>query len=301
VASTVWLKCGRTNPPEARYCLACGALLGTPSVGPAPIAAPLLTAFPMPPSPLGPWNAGTGLPGPMPVAVPDHIRLIDLQAIGQARTSALIAIVGLLVSAVFVILYFLGYGTLGTANLTDTSLDTTLASAALGGQLTILSIIFARRCFLLLRQIDSRFSTPASLSLVALVGLAFALIGEIAVIVLSTQSGGCMAAGGGVPPCAAQVLSASTILARLIAGLGGLLLLIGGIGMLIGIYRLGTRFDVGLFKAGAILLIFPILSLIGVILIYVGTSDARTKVESVPRAPNLFPPAGAPIYPPPPR
>jgi hypothetical protein len=301
VASTVCLKCGRANPPEARYCLACGALLGTPSVGPAPMAAPLPTAFPMPPSPPGPWNAGTGFPGPTPVAVPEHIRQIDLRAIGQGRTSALIAIVGLLVSAVFLFLDFVGSGSLGTANGTDVSLDTTLAAAAVGGILTILSMIFGRRCFVLLRPIDSRFSTPASLSLVALVGLAIALIGEIVLLALVIQSPGCAGTTGFASDCEVGAFTTGTLVALGFAGLGGLLLLIGGIGMLIGIYRLGTRFDVGLFKVGAILLIFPILSLIGVILIFVGTSNARTKVESVPRSPTLFPPVGAPFYPPPPR
>ncbi|MGC2033927.1 MAG: DUF973 family protein [Thermoplasmata archaeon] len=301
MASSVCLKCGRANPPEARYCLACGAPLGTLSAVPAPMAAPLPTAYPMPPSPPGSWNAGTGFPGPMPVAVPDHIRQIDLRAIEQARTSALIAIVGLLVSAVFLFFDFLGYGTLGTANVTNFSLDTTLTSAALGGVLTILSMIFGRRCFVLLRPIDSRFSTPASLSLVALVGLAIALIGEIVLLALFIQSSGCASELAAPANCGVQGFTTDTLIALGFAGLGGLLLLIGGIGMLIGIYRLGTRFDVGLFKVGAILLIFPILSLIGVILIYVATSNARTKVESVPRAPTLFPPVGAPVYPPPPR
>ena len=74
----------------------------------------------------------------------------------------------------------------------------------------------------------------------------------------------------------------------LIVGIAAILALVGYIGLLIGLWRLGTRYDSGLFKAGAILAIFPLLNLVGAILILVAAHTARERLNSTPPSPVGF-------------
>jgi hypothetical protein len=61
-----------------------------------------------------------------------------------------------------------------------------------------------------------------------------------------------------------------------------IVLLIGAIGLLIGIWRLGTRYQEGLLKVAAILLILPVLNIVGFVLILVASRSLRNRIGSGP-------------------
>jgi hypothetical protein len=86
-------------------------------------------------------------------------------------------------------------------------------------------------------------------------------------------------AGSGVPIPSSCLLSNTFWGGVALLGLGGLLAFVGYIGVLLGIWRLGTRYADAMFKVGAILLIIPYINLIGAILILIGARTARRKVE----------------------
>ena len=59
--------------------------------------------------------------------------------------------------------------------------------------------------------------------------------------------------------------------------LGALLALIGLIGIWLGLWRLGTRYDTVLFKVGMVLSIFPYINLVGYILIIIAAWGVRKR------------------------
>lgn len=71
-----------------------------------------------------------------------------------------------------------------------------------------------------------------------------------------------------------------------VALVGGLATLVGLIGILIGVWRLGTRYGDGVFKVSALLLIFPIVSFVGAILILYSAYSHRNRVAAMANAPG---------------
>ncbi|MGC1839101.1 MAG: DUF973 family protein, partial [Candidatus Acidiferrales bacterium] len=115
--------------------------------------------------------------------------------------------------------------------------------------------------------VDSRFSTPAMLVLMALVSLVILVVAGLGVFYLLYQEALCLTSQN---PATLSCIEPGTFLA--LAGIlvvTAIVAVVGYIGLLVGIWRLGTRYGEGLFKAAAILLIFPGLSLVGAILIIV--------------------------------
>jgi uncharacterized membrane protein len=270
--------CGSPVVAGATFCSSCGAAVGgSPPLASAPGSLPTF-ASPVggPPTPYPPGFGVAG--GPTPSS-----RSADLSALSSVTVAAVLALVGSLVG----LIVFLGTSA-STILTTSTNGTTTSFSVSLTGLyllaatagtslvLTIVEVIFYRSAFKTLAPHDSRFSTPAKLVLLILVGFVLVLLLGAAILDVVYQAIVCAGAGN---PITSSCIDLGTLLA-----LVGLLLvvaivvLVGYIGLLIGIWRLGTRYGESLFKVGAVLLIIPLLSVVGVILILVAARSSRAKI-----------------------
>jgi hypothetical protein len=149
----------------------------------------------------------------------------------------------------------------------------TLLAVYFGGAvvLAFVEVALLRFSFHILSDVEKDFSTPSTLALLALVGLALVVVGFGVLLYALAQAISCAGAGN---PITSTCLQTGTLLgAAGILLVGAIILLVGYIGILIGIWRLGNRFDNSLFKIGAVFLIFPFLSLIGQILILIASSQ----------------------------
>jgi hypothetical protein len=220
-------------------------------------------------------------------------RNADLSAMANVNLAAVLYLVGALLS--FAVLFatpfygFLGsYSTTvrgtGTAfALSLTWLYAILAFSIVGLVITFVELTLFRGAFRTLAAHDSRFSTPATLVVVLLVALVIVVVAAFGIFYLLYQALLCVGTGGTLTT---SCFSAGSFLAILaVLGIAGIAALIGYIGLLIGIWRLGTRYDEGLFKVGAILVIFPILNLVGAILILVAVRSTRAKLGAGPSTP----------------
>jgi len=155
----------------------------------------------------------------------------------------------------------------------------------LGGGFAVVWILLVRAGMETLAPIDSRFSSPATLGWFALVGIVLVFVG-LGVFLEALQSAlGC--AGTGTPVPTSCFLGGWFLGGIAVLAIGGVLALIGYIGLLLGIWRLGGRYHDEKFQVGAILFIFPLLNIVGQILILMATGQAASRLGS------QAPPTGA--------
>jgi len=155
----------------------------------------------------------------------------------------------------------------------QTALALVVVLAAVGIALVVAELLLYRRAFVALRNLDERFSTPATLTLLALVGIGILFLALLGILSALSQAITCSGQGN---PISSSCLDTGTLLGLLaVLGVAGIVAFVGFIGLLIGIWRLGTRYDETMFKVGAILLIFPVLNLVALILILLAARSAR--------------------------
>lgn len=140
---------------------------------------------------------------------------------------------------------------------------------AVVGVLLVLELAFLRYGLRSLSEVDSRFSTPSRFSLLALIGLPFVVGGAALLLYMVSQASQCAGTGPLTRSCLPVTPLLWTAVLMVIAAIVGVVGYV--VGILLGIWRMGTRYRNDLFKVGAILLIFPYLSFVGWILILVGT------------------------------
>jgi uncharacterized membrane protein YidH (DUF202 family) len=160
------------------------------------------------------------------------------------------------------------------------SVDTSglILIGAVGGAavaLTLVELWFYRRAFRRLARQDRRFSTPATLVWLALVALSIIIVAVVAVLVVLYEA--ILCAGPGF------VITSRCLDAGVAVALGGVIavaaiaLFVGYIGLLVGIWRLGTRYGEWMFKVGALFLIFPFLNVAGTIFILIAARESGGK------------------------
>jgi hypothetical protein len=144
--------------------------------------------------------------------------------------------------------------------------------------LSLAQILLFRSGFRTLAEVTQEFSTPSTLALVALFGVVIATAGLGLLLVAVFQAIQCT--GGG--PLTSACFPAGPLFGGIaLLGVGAVAALVGLIGILIGIWRLGERFGSSLLKAAAILLIIPYLSVVGDILILVAATQEIDRIERV--------------------
>ena len=289
--------CGKPVPPAATFCPSCGAAVarsyappgtsapGAPNFAPSP---PLAGGWPPPPSPYAP------APPSRPAQSPERNR----RALEAIQIAAVIALVGFGLSAATLVLTPVGQAfsttTSGTGANTTVHLHVDLIFVdgliAVGGVLTLLELGFYRSGFRTLAEEDPRFRTPATLTIVAMIGYAMLLLGAAVLINDLVQAVNSCSGGASNGTLTSGCLFTGSFWGSLaLIGVGAIVALVGFIGLLIGIWRLGDRFDDSLFKVGAVLSIFPFLQIIGAILILVGAHSGLARLgRANPYAPRSF-------------
>lgn len=213
----------------------------------------------------------------------------DLAALREIRIAALIGLLGALVGfAVPLVLegvYNVNAFAISSPKNVYAALDTIFGIAIAGIVVSIVGFWFYRRGFAHLRPIDVRFHSTPTWALLGVIGLALLIVVFLGFIGLLQGISNCTSlTGNSTVPAPSNCLNAAIVALALVVLLlvGAIIALIGVIGLLVGIYRLGGRFDQSTFKIGAILLILPFLSIVGQILILVATYSAEEKVRAAP-------------------
>ena len=272
--------CGAPVIPNATFCSSCG----TPVAGPAP----------SPP--------GTGVsPGfsspytyPYPPAYPTYVPVAvvptpsmasqgaDLKALSRVSTAAILGLISFALSTLVLAI------TPALAELADIQTGSTISgftagivlilTILVGGiVLTLVQFLLFRSAYAELSPYDPSFHTPRQLTVVAIAGVILLCIGFVAFLWVYLQGVTCGAGPNATGVCLNNGEMLGVLALLLVAGV---VAFVGVIGLAIGIWRLGTRYGEGLFKAGAIL--FFLFNLVGVILILVAAHSARRKFfESV--------------------
>jgi uncharacterized membrane protein YidH (DUF202 family) len=151
----------------------------------------------------------------------------------------------------------------------------------------IASFVVARSSFNQLKKLDPRFSSPASLT--RLVYIAFIMI----ILAIVVPLGIIYSSSGGSPSSILEGVGGAILASAGLAIVGAILFLIGGIGLLLGIWRWGSRYEKGTIKAAVILFliisvltelsgIFGYLQVIPPILVVAGAAGARRQVFRAP-------------------
>ncbi len=276
--------CGKPLPPTGTFCPSCGAAI--PGRAPAPSA---LGGMP------GSAPATYGMPGYSPAAYPGGppgptpaTRTEDLRSLSTVEWAAIVGLLGAVVGLVIELfgrIAGLVYFTTTPAGRSLSLPSPWLWALLLGfeGVIALVEIYLWRGAFRGLSRVDPRFSTPSTLALVALMGTVLAVVGLAVFLDALYLTVRCD--GVGNPITLACLPTAQFFGGLALFGIGGLAALIGFIGILIGIWRLGTRYGEGVFKASAVLLIFPILNLVGAILILISARSKRHQVEAMATVP----------------
>lgn len=266
-------RCGSTVIPKSTFCASCGAPLAVPSAPPsAPGTAPSVS-FPSVASPYPPSYTSYAPVGFTTAASQEA----DRTALSKIATAAILGVIGFalsfavaLATPALSLLVRFSSGTSANTSAIVLVVGALLASVAL----TFMELWLFRGAFAALSSFDPRFTSPRQLTLVAIVGLALVLAGVIALFAVIAQVSS--TACGAPPPaaCSNSGIPLGSVLAILAVLLvGAITALIGIIGLAIGVWRLGTRYSEGLFKAGAVLLI--VFNLVGLILILIAVRSTR--------------------------
>jgi len=201
------------------------------------------------------------------------------------------SVVGL-ISAIASIVLLLGFGgALVTVSGGGTSTQIAPATSwapflAVSAAIAVAYLYLYRRAFeLFARRGEEQFKIPRL----------FVLFAMIAVVLLFTGAGLLLEAVREAIQCAgtSSPIPASCFNGGYLGGgvaaliVGVILGILGVIGLLLGIWRIGTRFDRDLFKAAAILLIIPYVSVVGYVLLLWAAHSTRERTLAAGTIPGF--------------
>lgn len=298
-------RCGGLAPVGAGFCPFCGGTLGsslpagprfpTSSPGVYPAAAPGVRGGGGIPSPT-PISYGY-LSGPAPSAVAtgfsvpsEATRASDLEALSYVRWASVLILAS---SAVGLLVFLLPNSNFAPDDRASLSATFHFGAAfyallLVSGALAVVNILLLRGAFHRLAPIDARFSTPSKLARVLLAGAALAAVGLIVVLATLQNLGNCTltSTGGFTGHCQGLVTLA---LGELILLPGAILVIIGYVGCLVGLWRVGERYQESSFKIGTLLLLIPLLSVAGAVLLFIAAHSTRAKLAGPASDMHSFP------------
>ncbi|MGI0054947.1 MAG: DUF973 family protein [Thermoplasmata archaeon] len=232
------------------------------------------------------WAPALASPRP-PAAVAD-----DRRALADVSWAAIFVLVETIVG--LVVLFDPYVSTFFTAASSSTGGSTInlpafyLFIAAAGAEIALflVALILYWRAFRTLASSDRQFSTPSTLTFLEIIAAVLIIaVGSYLLDVL-VQVALCAPSGGVIT--SACIAGGPLLIAVGLLVVVAILALVGFIGVLLGIWRLGSRYGETMFKVGAIFLIFPILSFIGSILILLAARSARGRFGGGAPAPPPF-------------
>jgi hypothetical protein len=274
--------CGKPLAAEGAYCPWCGATVGRST---QQVAAP-------PPAAFSPWRSLGRYAPYIPsravtgVSEASH-RNTDVAALSTMTKAATFGIVDSLGGIMLLIALRLYPNALSvvTSNPTGSTLDLytdpiylILALALVGLVLVLFELLYCRIAFRTLSTHDSRFNLPGKFVLLSLIGTGLLGLSIAAFVGLFYQAVSCAGTGNPVP---ANCFSATGALGILILlAISSILSVVGFIGLMVGVWRLGARFKARGFSIGAILLFFPFINLAGWTLILLSGRASRRRIET---------------------
>ena len=261
------------------YCPACGAKL--PVQG---------SSVPLPPPPNTQYY-GASLPPVFGDA--------DRKALHNVRIFAIIMLVSLGLGFVISFLYnpfsyllvtnpAAAGATRPTFSLPSNFIAYVAIGAFVGLVIEVITFLQLRMGFKTLSTVDRpHFHTPSLLTLLLLISLPIVIVGvviEFAGLVPFFNTALQQQQSGQNATTPASFAGLGEFFAGAALGfIGGIIAIIGFIGgVMLGVWRLGNRYDEMVFKVAAILLIIPLLDVVSPILILIGTSNAAKKIGAVP-------------------
>ncbi len=196
----------------------------------------------------------------------------DKVAVGKIKTFALFGIIGIILGLIVPFAtggmgYMFAFGTTPTG--VGTAVLAAVAVGVIGFALGIYAILKLRSAFKDLSTVDGGFSTPATLILAGLVGFGLLILAFLVLI------GGLAAALANPNSSIGLFLGALALFA-----LGGLAAFVGIIGIILGLWKAGQRYDNSLMKVGGILYIIPFADVIAPILVFLGTREIEAKLST---------------------
>ena len=188
----------------------------------------------------------------------------DLDGIKNVKTASLLGIIG-------IILGLVGAGAVEGAILSRglsgsplTAIPALFFVALIGIIIGFISILLYRAAFRDLREVDGRFGTPYTFTTVFLIGLAILILALLLLL-------------GGVAALSLSLVLFGAVLAIIAA----ILLILGDIiGIILGLWRVGERYDNTLIKVGAIFYIIPYLDVLAPVLVFIGANSVEKKLET---------------------
>ena len=188
----------------------------------------------------------------------------DLDGIKNVKTASLLGIIG-------IILGLVGAGAVEGAILSRglsgsplTAIPALFFVALIGIIIGFISILLYRAAFRDLREVDGRFGTPYTFTTVFLIGLAILILALLLLL-------------GGVAALSLSLVLFGAVLAIIAA----ILLVLGDIiGIILGLWRVGERYDNTLIKVGAIFYIIPYLDVLAPVLVFIGANSVAKKLET---------------------
>jgi hypothetical protein len=188
----------------------------------------------------------------------------DLDGIKNVKTASLLGIIG-------IILGLVGAGAVEGAILSRglsgsplTAIPALFFVALIGIIIGFISILLYRAAFRDLREVDGRFGTPYTFTTVFLIGLAILILALLLLL-------------GGVAALSLSLVLFGAVLAIIAA----ILVVLGDIiGIILGLWRVGERYDNTLIKVGAIFYIIPYLDVLAPVLVFIGANSVAKKLET---------------------
>ncbi len=254
----------------------------------------------------------------MPANAPGSpaIRLQETAAIRMLKTAAIVGILSIVVGTFlpYVVTYaegapnpFTAFGLvtpIGSGNNTSLSVSASavgLLDANVGVALVVVlvGLVLYYLCFARLKTFDARFATPATLTIVFMVGLGLVVLGVLVTLSALTGANGCDLGRTPTPPCATALLNS------LLEGLAVLLVslivvLVGAVGFLVGLWRIGTRYGNSMLHVATILYLIPFVNLVAPILTLLAAREIERRIAAGGLGAFVPPPLGFPGPPQPP-
>jgi hypothetical protein len=239
-----------------------------------------------------PSNPYTSTPAAPPIgsAVPGD-RVAELKGLRLARAAAVTSLLGLVLAWVGPVALILVTGVevhyrgfhFGSGAATVAAYEDLLGVIVFGAAVSLVALILYLLSFNAFRKVVPGFGGPFALMIVGLFGLFLVVIGVALVLSDFFSVVACAQA-----KASSSCLDLNQLLGAVLLIFGGLFLaFLGWIGLLIGIYRIGKRYNSTITKVGAILSIIPIVSVVAPILVLIGLQQVLTRFQAGSPAPGM--------------
>ncbi|MCI4351003.1 MAG: DUF973 family protein [Thermoplasmata archaeon] len=215
---------------------------------------------------------------------------VEISGIRRIQAGAIAGILGIAMGAIapVYLIFFIGAAltssTSGSGSVSNayTVIAGLITIAFVGVALLFVSVLLYVAGFAKLRRADRQFGAPLALSVIGLIGLLILAteVGILAVFALQVLNCG----GPGHWTAACVTISPVTVDPTYLL-LGLAVGIVGWIGLILGLYRVGRRYSSTITRVGAILYVIPLADIVAPVLILVGSRGILRGLRAAQAAP----------------